>query len=366
MSDVTVQERPGDAFTGLRVFDADTHFNEPSVVWTEYLDPAYRDAAPGFVLDNQGRGRIMIAGQLMPYIPAPPKSTMDKMPGASEPGARLADMDAAGIDVMAIFPTKGLFFFGIPDARVAAALCRAYNDWAADFCRAAPDRLIAPAVLPQQDIALMMEEARRSLTLGLRGFFIRPNPIGGRNLDHPALDPLWSLAEEAGVPVILHEGTTQDVPQVGNDRFDNFLYRHMVSHPFEQMMGLMALICGGVLERHPGLKLMISECGVGWAPYWLDRMDDHLHHWGHASLSLPMKPTEYFRRQVYVSAEGDERLLPMTVDALGDENFCFSTDYPHPDHEFHGVVAGIKGMAGLSLSSKRKILSENAARLFNF
>ena len=135
---------------------------------------------------------------------------------------------------------------------------------------------------------------------------------------------------------------------------------------FEQMMGLMTLIGGGVLERHPGLNFMISECGVGWAPYWLDRMDDHLHHWGHASLKLPMTATEYFRRQVYVSAEGDERLLPMVVAALGDENFCFSTDYPHPDHEFHGVVAGIKAMDGISTESKRKILSENAARLFKF
>src|ERR1700761_3825624 len=295
MTDISTKERPADAFEGLRIFDADTHFNEPPTVWAEYLDPAYRDAAPQSVIDSRGRQRTMIAGKLVPYIPRPPRAPMDKVAGASDPAARLKDMDDAGIEVSAIFPTKGLFFFGVEDVQVSAALCRAYNDWAADFCRAAPSRLLAPAILPQGDVSLMLAEAERAVKLGLRGVFIRPNPIGGRTLDHPALEAFWTVCEERGVPVILHEGTTQDVPQVGTDRFDNFMFRHMVSHPFEQMMGLMSLICGGVLERHPGLNVMISECGVGWAPYWLDRMDDHQNHWGHASLSLPMKPGEYFR-----------------------------------------------------------------------
>ena len=219
--------------------------------------------------------------------------------------------------------------------------------------------------MPQLDVGLTLAETERALGLGLKGVFMRPNPIGGRNMDDPAWEPLWSLLEEHGAPLVLHEGTTQDVPQVGTDRFDNFLYRHMISHPFEQQMALLALICGGVLERHPRLKVMISECGVGWAPYWLDRMDDHQVHWGYCSLQLPLKPSDYFKRQVFVAAEGDERLLPMAVAALGDDTFCFSTDYPHPDHAFDGVVGGIKRMEGLSEGSKRKILGENAARLFS-
>jgi predicted TIM-barrel fold metal-dependent hydrolase len=347
------------------VVDADAHFMEPPETWSaKYLDQKYASFVPRRVTDNQGRTRRMVGGKLLPYIPLPAKPPMEKLPGASDPKARLADMDRAGVDVMVIYPTAGLYFFSLEDKDACVALCRAYNDWAADFCAHDPRRLVAPAVIPQMDVQEAIAEARRSIGIGLKGVFMRPNPIAGRTLDHPAFEPLWEVLAAANVPVVLHEGTTQDLPQAGNDRYDNFLFRHMISHPFEQQMGLLSLIMGGVLERHPNLRAMIVECGVGWAPYWIDRMDDHAHHWGHASLKLPMKPSEYFKRQVFIGAEGDERLLPFTVAALGDDNLCFSTDYPHPDHPFDGVVDGLKSMEGLSEESKRKILGENAARLF--
>ncbi|HLG87549.1 MAG TPA: amidohydrolase family protein [Alphaproteobacteria bacterium] len=348
------------------VIDADAHFIEPDQLWNDYLEPKYRDVRPRAVQDSQGRRRRLIGGKLLPPIPMPPPKQRARAEGAHDPDARLRDMDKAGIDVMVMYPTTGLYFFGVEDVGLAIALCRAYNDWARDFCARDPKRLLAPAVLPQQDVAAALAEARRAIEEGkLNGVFMRPNPIGGRNLDNPAWEPLWALLEANRVPVVLHEGTTQDVPQVGYDRFENFLYRHMVSHPFEQQMGLLCLIAGGVLERHPGLNVAIVECGVGWVPYWLDRMDDHAIHWGHASAPLALKPSEYFKRQCFVAAEGDERLLRFTVDAIGDDNICFSSDYPHPDHEFDGIVQNIRAMPGLSDQSKVKILGENAARLFS-
>jgi predicted TIM-barrel fold metal-dependent hydrolase len=347
------------------IIDADAHFMEPAETWSEkYLDQRYASFVPRRAIDNEGRMRRVVGDKVLPFIPMPPKPPMEKLPGASNPVARLADMDRAGVDIMVIYPTAGLYFFSIEDKDACVALCRAYNDWAADFCKTDPRRLVAPAIIPQMDVYEAIKEAKRSIGLGLKGVFMRPNPIGGRTLDHPAYEPLWAVLAEANVPVVLHEGTTQDLPQAGNDRYENFLFRHMISHPFEQQMGLLSLIMGGVLERHPNLRAMIVECGVGWAPYWLDRMDDHAVHWGHASLKLPMKPSDYFRRQVFVGAEGDERLLPFTVDAIGDDNICFSTDYPHPDHPFDGVVDGLKSMVGLSDASKAKILGANAARLF--
>jgi predicted TIM-barrel fold metal-dependent hydrolase len=347
------------------IIDADAHFMEPPETWSEkYLDPKYASFVPRRMPDNQGRMRRMVGAKMLPFIPLPPKPPMEKIPGASNPHARLADMDKAGVDIMVIYPTAGLYFFSLEDKDACVALCRAYNNWAADFVATDPRRLVAPAVIPQMDVQAAIEEAQRSIGLGLKGAFMRPNPIGGRTLDHPAYEPLWAALAAGNVPVVLHEGTTQDLPQVGLDRYDNYLFRHMISHPFEQQMGLLSLIMGGVLERHPGLRAMIVECGVGWAPYWLDRMDDHAEHWGHASIKLAMKPSDYFKRQVFVGAEGDERLLPFTVDAIGDDNICFSTDYPHPDHPFDGVVDGLKSMAGLSDESKRKILGTNAARLF--
>ncbi|HEY3696699.1 amidohydrolase family protein [Phenylobacterium sp.] len=347
------------------VVDADAHFIEPAETWSaKYLDQRYASAVPRRVVDSRGRTRRMVGDKLLPYIPLPPGKKPERLPGAADPAARLADMDRAGVDVMVIYPTAGLYFFSLEDKDACVAMCRAYNDWAADFCAHDPRRLVAPAVIPQMDVQAAIAEARRGAGIGLKGAFMRPNPIGGRTLEHPAYEPLWAVLAENNVPVVLHEGTTQDLPQVGLDRYDNFLFRHMVSHPFEQQMGLLSLIMGGVLERHPNLRAMIVECGVGWAPYWLDRMDDHAHHWGHASAPLALKPSEYFKRQVFVGAEGDERLLPFTVEAIGDDNLCFSTDYPHPDHDFDGVVDGLKAMKGLSEESKRKILGANAARLF--
>lgn len=350
------------------IIDADAHFYEPTEVWSDYLPRKFQSDIPQVVMDNQGRVRMYVGGVMMPYIPPPPsyakRTPMDKKKGAFDPAARLADMDREGINIMAIYPTKGLYFYSVQNVELCLALCEAYNNWAKDFIAHAPNRMLAPALVPQMDVALAIEETKRAAKMGLRGVFLRPNSIGGRTLDHPAFSRLWSVMEDLNMPLVLHEGTTQDVPQAGNDRYDNFLFRHMISHPFEQQMGLLSLICGGVLERHPKLRAMIVEAGVGWAPYWIDRMDDHMEHWGHASATLKEKPSDYFRRQVFVSAEGAERLLPFTIAAIGDDNICFSTDYPHPDHPFEGCVDGIRTMEGLSETSKRKILGENAARLF--
>lgn len=350
----------------ISIIDADAHFNEPGELWANYLDPDYRWAAPSMAIDNQGRRRPMIGGDELPFIPIPElSSSQAKRQGAKDVNLRLADMDSEGIDVMALYPTLGLMFYGVKNVQANIALCNAYNRWAQDQCNVDPSRLLAPCVVPQIDPGAAIREAEFALkTLGMNGVLMRPNPIGERNLDNPVFTPLWELLEETGRPLILHEGTTQDLPQVGLDRFDNFLYRHMVSHPFEQQMALMCLIFGGVLERHPKLKVMVVECGVGWVPYWLDRMDDHQHHWGHASLKLAEKPSDYFRRQCFVAAECAEELLPFVVDAFGDDNLCFSTDYPHQDHPFDGVVNSIKEMEGLSASSKAKVLGGNAARLF--
>jgi len=350
------------------IIDADSHFTEPTEVWSNYLPAKFQSDIPQIVHDTQGRIRMYVGGVMMPYVPPPPGYTnrdpLGKRKGAFEPAARIADMDKEGIDLMVIYPTKGLFFYSVQNVELCLALCAAYNNWAKDFCHYDRSRMIAPAVVPQMDIALAIAETQRSAQMGLRGVFLRPNPIAGRTLDHPAFERLWSVMEDLDMPLVLHEGTTQDVPQVGLDRYDNFLFRHMITHPFEQQMALLSLICGGVLERHPKLRVMIVEAGVAWAPYWIDRMDDHMEHWGHASAPLKAKPSDYFKRQVFVSAEGAERLLPFTVDAIGDENICFSTDYPHLDHPFEGCVDEIRRMKGLSETSKRKVLGENAARLF--
>ena len=349
-----------------RVVDSDSHFIEPGEMWPQYLEHGQRQFAPKRVEDTRGRPRTLLDGKLLPYVPSPlydPEVSINA--GAWDPNVRLATMDAEGIDVMVIYPTAGLTFGGIEHLDVLKALCRAYNRWAMDYCGTAPQRLFAPALVPQMDVGAAMEEARFGVQqLGMRGVFLRPNPIGGRTLDHPAFEALWSLIEDLDVPLVLHEGTTQNVPQVGLDRYDNFLFRHVVTHPFEQQMAMLSLIYGRVLERHPRLRVVTVEAGCGWVPYWLERLDGHMEEWGHASAPLKEKPSTYFRRQWVVSMDPEETTMAAVVSCIGNDNLVFSTDYPHPDHKFAGIVASVAQREDLSDESKAKILGLNAVRTF--
>jgi predicted TIM-barrel fold metal-dependent hydrolase len=225
--------------------------------------------------------------------------------------------------------------------------------------------MFVPALVPQLDVTAAMEEARFGVEqLGMRGVFLRPNPIGGRTLDNPVFEPLWSLIEDLDVPLVLHEGTTQNLPQVGLDRYDNFLFRHVCSHAFEAQMAVLSLLCGRVLERHPRLRVVTVEAGCGWVPYWLERLDEHMEEWGHASAPLKEKPSTYFKRQWVVSMDPEETTMAAVVMCIGDDNLIFSTDYPHPDHKFEGIVGNVSNREDLSDQSKAKILGLNAARAF--
>jgi predicted TIM-barrel fold metal-dependent hydrolase len=346
------------------VIDADGHVMEPPEAWEHHLDEKLRDAAPHPVTDARGQLCWSIAGEVRPAVPAP-EGGWESQPGGYDPKARLEDMDRQGIDRSILFPTTGLYFAAIRDARVQTALCRAYNDWLHEFCSADRRRLVGVAVVPQRDIGESVREARRAVTeLGFRGVMLRPNPIAGRDLDDGAYTPLWEAVEELGVPIALHEGTTQDVVQSGRDRFENFLYRHACSHPHEQQIALMQLTCGGVLERHRGMRVALLESGCGWIAHWLDRLDEHVESWGHASTPVPVAPSQQFARQGFISLDPGERTLEGIVSVLGDGNVLFASDYPHPDALQDGLVECITGREGLTADNVRAILHDNAARCF--
>lgn len=347
-----------------RLVDADAHFIEPEDMWVRYLDSEFRQMAPRRAVDGTGRNGLLIGSD---FFLSTPSSYQDT------PASRLVAMDGEGIDSMVLYPTVGLFFAGIEQFDLYAALCRAFNNWARDYCSASPHRLFAPAMVPQSDVFESIKEARRGVVeLGLKGVFLRPNPINGRTFDHPAWEPLWCLLEELDTPLVLHEGTSagRTLMQAGRDRYDNHLFRHAVSHPCEHMMAMLSLICGGVLERHPRMRVVHVEAGCGWVPYWIERMDHHvttkgatINAGGRAKLTL--LPSEYFKRQCLVSADPEENLLAEVVSAVGsDENIAFSTDYPHSDHEFQGMFAKCAGRPELTEQNKARILGENAVRVF--
>jgi predicted TIM-barrel fold metal-dependent hydrolase len=349
-----------------RIVDADGHVNEPEELWSEYLPSAFRDRAPRRVRDDEGRPRNVIDGVMLPPIPmAPEWSAPGRPTGGWDPKARIADLDAEGIEQAVLFPTTGLFFAGIADPALESALCRAYNDWLADYCSADRHRLIGIATVPQHDLEAAVTEARRAVTeLGFRGIMVRPNPIEGRVLHDPAYEPLWATAAELDVPIAIHEGTTLNVVQSGLDRFDDFAYRHACSHPHEQQMACLSFTCSGILERHPDLRVVFLESGCGWIAWWLERLDEHMEKWAHATSPPPLAPSEYFARQCFISTEPDERTLPAIVSLLGADSIVFASDYPHPDAIFPGAASALAERTDVPADALGKILGANAARCF--
>ena len=349
--------------------DADGHVMEPQSMWTEYLETEFHLDAPRLVRDTDGRRRLLIAGRLHEYIPMydgdalPRRGRVPR--GGADPQGRLADLDEEGIEKALLYPTTGLFFASVEDPRVQAALCRAYNDWLYDYCGEDRSRLIGVALVPQADAGAAVAEARRAVErLGFRSVLLRPNPVAGRNLNDPYYEPLWACLQELDVTASIHEGTTQDLPQSGRDRFTNFLFRHACSHPHEQQMACLALICGGVLERHPRLRVAFLESGCGWIAHWLDRLDEHVEHWGHALPALPLAPSEYFARQCFISAEPEEKAIGAMAALVGEDKIVYASDYPHLDSIFPGSPATLAERSDLSDGLKRKLLYDNAAAAF--
>jgi predicted TIM-barrel fold metal-dependent hydrolase len=277
-------------------------------------------------------------------------------------------MDLEGIECGMLFPSAGLYLPSVGEAPYAVALCRAYNNWLFDYCRADPKRLLGVGVVPVQDIKEAVSETRRiALELGFKGAFVRPNPVQGRTLDDPYYDPFYAALQELGIPLMVHEGSGAYLPTAGAERFPGqWFFTHMVSHPFEQMLACLSLICKGVLERFPHLLVAFLESGAGWLPYWLWRMDEHREILPFQVPWLKLKPSEYFRRQCYVSCEPDEDNLAATVQAVGEDRILFASDYPHWDAIFPGATKAILDNDGISPSAKKKIMSGNAQKLLGW
>jgi predicted TIM-barrel fold metal-dependent hydrolase len=196
--------------------------------------------------------------------------------------------------------------------------------------------------------------------------FVRPNRHGGRNLDDPAYEPLWSTIEALDVPLAVHEGSGARLPVTGADRFlGNVLMQHVASHPLEMMCAVLSIVCGGVLERHPRLRVAFLEAGASWLPYWLWRLDEHFESLGKRDTpELELRPSEYFRRQCFASVECDETPLAHAIAAIGDDCLLFASDYPHADAKYPRSVETFLALPGIPQASRRKVLWENALRLY--
>ncbi len=358
------------------VVDADGHVVEPESAWAGLPD-AIR---PTITADPNGYEHVVVGDTEILAVPlgnlTRPGSTFDDpatfrpladaLGGGWDPILRLADMDAEGIDQAVLYPTIGLYFSTVPDPTAAVSLAAAYNDWLAGYCAAGPRRLFGAALLPLQDPAAAARELRRAVTeLGFVAGFVRPNPCLGRSLSDRAYDVVWEAAEELGVPIGVHEGSSVSVPTLGADRPFNPLILHAVSHPFEQMLACAQLIAFGVLERHPGLRVVFLESSGGWVPFWLERLDEQAESFGGFCPDLKLRPSEYFARQCAISFEVDEQTLPALAPFVGPERIVWGSDYPHHDATFPGAVDALRHtLAPCPTATQAKVLGLNARHIY--
>jgi predicted TIM-barrel fold metal-dependent hydrolase len=360
----------------MRVVDSDGHVIEPPRMWKEYLATRYHAEMPRPTKDEHGRFCYAVgdthvmrtARELaVPFKNEKGEVTRRELPsGGWDPEARLRDMDTEGIDVAVLYPTLAFFFPEIKSSELHAALCRAYNDWLADYVQKAPERLVGVALLPLEDVAASVRELERATEEhGFRGAFLRPNPYRGRALHDPDYDPVWECAQSLGVPITVHEGISDSLPTIGRERSSNPVVQHLMSHPFEQMSACASILLEGVATRFPRLTFVFLESGSGWLPYWLDRMDSHWETWRALLPRAAEKPSDAFRRQCFIAMDPEDEMAASVARLVGDDILVWSSDYPHPDSPFPGAVKKtLETLGKLPAASQRKILGENGLRLY--
>jgi predicted TIM-barrel fold metal-dependent hydrolase len=221
-------------------------------------------------------------------------------------------------------------------------------------------------MVPLQDSPAAAAELRRCHEeLGFPAAFVRPNPCVGRTIAHPANEVVWDMAEELGVAIGIHEGSSVTIPTLGADRPFNPFILHAVSHAFEQMLACASLIAFGVLERHPELHVVFLESGGGWGPFWLERLDEQVHGFGDFCPEMKLLPSEYFARQCWISFEVDEATLSPLAPVIGEDHIVWGSDYPHHDATFPGAVKELReAISPLSAEARAKVLGGNARQLY--
>jgi predicted TIM-barrel fold metal-dependent hydrolase len=352
------------------IVDADAHVIEGGSFAKQAL--ARWPERVKFEVGEDGMGGLAIEGRRYPETRGPgagcpPQHALTSAAGANPHSVEgmLADADRDHIDRMVLFPSMGLAVPGFRDARFAAEFAELYNGFIADWCRESQGRLFGVAVLPIEDVEASVKLLHAARAAGLVCAALPPG-LRERNLDHPDLDPFYSACEELDMPVGIHGAPGVHLPKIGVDRFTNYIQVHCVSFPFDQMTAMTAMLSGGVLERHPRLRVAFLEAGVTWVPYFMDRLHEHWEKRGDwIERGWQRDPREYLvRGQVYVSCEPDETVLPAVIEACGDDFIMYASDYPHWDGEFPESTLALRTRTDISELSRSKILASNAVRFF--
>jgi uncharacterized protein len=394
------------AATNLRFIDADGHILEHPTGMLEYAPKEYADRIWHIETDAGGTEWCVYGNQRLPAnhlalagtagmsLEDREKAQRGELryteirPAAYDVKARLADLDTDGIHQSVLYPTMLLGIAGVKDVDFATAQCRAYNDWLSDHASRGEGRLFGVAIVPQQDIERAAAEIRRvARKPGIVGVMLRPNPTADwKPFSDPVYDPLWQAACDAGLPIGLHPFLLADLPgsckglrinwlgtsampinTLDETPIDNVYFTQALSNPFDMMYTMAFVLAGGVCERFPELKMVFLEANGGWVVPWLERLDHHATIFAWDVPALKMAPSEYFRRQCWISFDPDESTLAFTARSplVGADRIVWASDYPHPDAKFPGVTEELgEAMEGLPAEMQTEIAGDSCRRLY--
>jgi uncharacterized protein len=292
------------------------------------------------------------------------EAVAERQVGGWDMERRLADNRAEGIDHQMIFPT-GISHPTQYPGEVGAALARAYNNWVAKLVSGNEDRLWPVAMAPAGHPPAMADELRRCVKeLGFKAGHLAVY-TQDRTMNDPAFFPYYEAAQELNVPLFCHPNTLGDLI----NRFDSFFPQHVLGRPLNCVAALVALVCGGVFERFPRLRVCFFEVSAEFPLYWMHRMDcDYA--WAKdeprsRTATLSVAPSEYVRRNCYFTCEADEPDLGRALREIPAEHVLMATDYPHFDSEWPHTVAGIRERTDITDRQKQLILEDNPAQLLN-
>jgi uncharacterized protein len=370
----------------MRAIDGDSHFIEPLDLFERYVDPAYRGRAVRVEVDRTGRvSKLLVDNRPMRMADIDDLmsacagygqkeegltvSDFDRYRIASQAwqdmGGRVAYLDEEGFAAEVLYPTMGLLWEGsVEDPGLADALCRAYNTWAFEIVADHRDRLFPAAHVSMRDPALAVREIERVARLGCRTIFVGAAPIEGRSFGNPDFDPIWAAAQDLDLAVGIHlvghpNYTGSQWYSTGNP---GFMYITMMNVQ-DPRIALTSMMYDGVFERFPRLRVATIEAMAGWVGEWLERIDYRYKYLAHTS-RMKRPAAEYFARNIWVSANPEERMFPLMVRFAGDDRFFIGSDYPHAEGFIHPIRTTRQVLADLPETSIEKILCGNAASFY--
>jgi predicted TIM-barrel fold metal-dependent hydrolase len=270
-------------------------------------------------------------------------------------------MATDGTEAEVLYPTYPLSLMSVTEAPLQRALFRVYNDWLAEFCAYAPQRLLGLGLVSVWDVDLAVGELQRCAAMGLKGAMIVSYPPEGYGYEQRLYDPFWAAAQELRMPISLHAFTGHGIED--DRRYPR--YRHSCLHHAAQR-SLTQMIYYGVFDRFPGLKIVLAEFDIGWVPHFLWLADDkyRMRHEDPA-ITPQMPPSTYFTANVYASFIDDPIGLKNT-DIVGADNYMWSNDYPHWESSWPRSREYIeRNFQGVAAEIQQKITWDNVKMLYN-